>query len=148
MWRKVSFCMEIYPVDICKESIHALLYLCWKHSSLKESLKNWAGSLETNFQVIKAQNLLMSDGVWLILWYVKSMLQIKIIIISFFKCKLQSMSRVPEKTYNVIFLVFWQLAPISYIGSNFTYKKKQHLCFQKRKRDISIQSSFASSIRN
>lgn len=46
----------------------------------KESLKNWPGSLEANFQVIKAQSLLVSDGVCLTLLYVKSMLQIKIII--------------------------------------------------------------------
>lgn len=56
--------MEIYPADICKKSINAIFVpLLRTFFESKESLKNWAGSLEAYFQVIKAQSLLVSDGV-------------------------------------------------------------------------------------
>lgn len=117
-------------------------------SESKESLKNWRSSLEANFQTIEAQSLLVKDGIWLIRLYVKFMLQIKIILIGFCKCILQSISRVPEKTYNIILLLFWQPSSTSHIRSSLIYGKKQHQCFQKRKQDILILKSFASSIRN
>lgn len=60
----MSFCMEIYPADICKKSINAIFVpLLRTFFESKESLKNWAGTLEAYFQVIKAQSLLVSDGV-------------------------------------------------------------------------------------
>lgn len=113
-----TFAMTLYSCTFI-----SLLHI---FSESKESLKKWVGSLEPNFQTIEAQSLLVNNGIWLILLYVKFMLQIKIILISFSKCILQSISRVPEKTYNIILLLFWQLSSISYIGSSLIYGKKQH----------------------
>lgn len=105
-------------------------------SESNESLKNWGDSLEANFQAIEAKKLLVNYGIWLILLYVKFMLQIKIILISFSKCMLQSMIRVPEKTSNFILLLFWQLSPISHIGSSHIWREATLVLPEKEARHL------------
>lgn len=115
-----KFIQWAFAKTLCSCTFISLLN---KFSESKESLKNRGGSLEANFQAIEAKSLLVNYDIWLILLYVKFMLQIKIILLSFSKFMLQSMIRVAEKTSNIILLLFWQLSSISHIESSHMWKE-------------------------